>query len=173
MYLNRLNRTDMSNLDTWRETESGSPKDNPAKNCKKRNTRTGAESRGLKRNRWPKTEHRNWRKSTAASWAMGPKRICREQDRTGQLPQTRLPTGAHTSSTTMVALLPGSRTLRAAGWPSKPRAGGTNQIDEPCIFNVDDRRMSSLVTCRYLGPLATMSSVAGDRRSFGLIRLIT
>lgn len=134
----------------------------------KRNKRTGTESRGLNRNRWPKTGHRNWRKSTA-----GQKRICREQDRTGQDWTATTNTPAHTSSTAMVALLPGSRTLRAAGWPSKPRAGGTNQIDEPCIFNVDDRRMSSLVTCRYLGPLATMSSVAGDRRSLGLIRLIT
>ena len=54
---------------------------------------------------------------------------------------------------------------RAGGRRSRQRAGGVNQIGESCIFNVADRRMSSLVTCRYLGPLATLSSVAGVDRA--------
>ena len=65
-----------------------------------------------------------------------------------------------------LAPVPRPGSARAGGRRSRQqRAAGVNQIGESCIFNVADRRMSSLVTCRYLGPLATLSSVAGDDRA--------
>ena len=59
-------------MDTGRGIESGSPKNNLAKNRKKRKTRSGMET-------WTEARHvvkdrTNWRMNTAALWAMGPEK---------------------------------------------------------------------------------------------------